>query len=99
MACAIAPGVVVIPGRVIAVRLPQAASLTAAARTIPSMVRRGEDNATGVSGETGQGARSPASGSRMMPDMKLEAAAFGLPGRTATVISRTERPRMKPLRV
>ena len=62
-------------------------------------MRRGEDSATGVSGGTGQGARSPASGSRMIPDMKLDAAAFGLPGRTDTVISRTERPRTNPLRV
>src|SRR5882724_1920542 len=99
MACAMAPGVVVRPGRFIAVRLPQAASLTAAARRIPSMVRRGEDSATGVPGGTGQRDRSPASGSRMIPDTKLDAAAFGLPGRTATVISRTERPRANPLRV
>ena len=76
-----------------------AASLTSAARRIPCRVRRGEDSAIGVSGGTGQAARSPASGSRMIPDMKLDAAAFGLPGRTDTVISRTERPRTNPLRV
>ncbi len=92
-------GVVVSAGRFSAVLLPQAASPTCAARRIPCRVRRGEDSATGVSGDTGQGARSPASGSRMIPDMKLDAAAFGLPGRTDTVISRTERPRTNPLRV
>ena len=54
---------------------------------------------SGVSGATGQVARSPASGSRMIPETKLDAAALGLPGRTATVISRTERPRTNPLRV
>jgi len=35
----------------------------------------------------------------MIPDRKLDAAALGLPGRTDTVISRTGRPRTKPLRV
>ena len=92
-------GVVVSAGRFSAVVLPQAASSAATARSIPCRVRRGEDSATGVSGGTGQGARSPASGSRMIPDMKLDAAAFGRPGRTETVISRTERPRTNPLRV
>src|SRR5215469_10002 len=99
MAAAIDRGVVVSAGRFIAVLLPQAASSAAAARRMPSRVRRGEDSATGVSGGTGQAARWPASGSRMIPDMKLDAAAFGLPGRTDTVISRTERPRANPLRV
>jgi hypothetical protein len=99
MAVAMSRGVVVSPGRFMAVRLPQSASRTAAARRIPSMVLRGEESATGVSAGTGQGARSPASGSRMIPETKLDAAALGLPGRTATVISRTERPRVKPLRV
>ena len=93
MAAAMSRGVVVSPGRVIAVRLPQSASVTAAARRIPSRARPGEASATGVSGGTGHGARSPASGSRMIPDTKLDAAAFGLPGRTAAVISRTDRPR------
>jgi len=92
-------GVVVSPGRFIAVRLPQPASVAAAARSSPSSARPGEASATGVSAGTGHGARSPASGSRMIPDTKLDAAAFGRPGRTATVISRTDRPRAKPLRV
>src|ERR1700733_12941006 len=99
MAADIDRGVVVSAGRFIAVLLPQAASLTSAARSIPCKVRRGEDSATGVSGGTGHAARCPASGSRMIPDIKLDAAAFGRPGRTATVISRTERPRTNPLRV
>jgi hypothetical protein len=64
----------------------------------PSMVRAGEARATAVSRGTGQAARWPASGSRIMPLKKLEAAPLGLPGRTLTVISRTLRPRMKPLR-
>src|ERR1700733_10628284 len=99
MAAAMDRGVVVNAGRFIAVLLPQAASPTAAARRMPSRVRCGEDSATGKSGGTGQAARSPASGSRMTPDMKLDAAAFVLPGRTETVTSRTERPRTNPLRV
>jgi hypothetical protein len=65
---------------------------------IPSIVRAGEASATGVSGGTGQAAFWPASGSRIIPDRKLDAAPLGLPGRTLTVIRRTLRPRMKPLR-
>src|ERR1700761_8078648 len=99
MASAMDRGVVASAGRFIAVLLPQDRSLTAAARRIPCRVRRGEDSATGVPGGTGQVARSPARGSRMIPETKLDAAALGLPGRTATVISRTERPRTNPLRV
>src|SRR5246127_5284678 len=98
MASAMSLGVVASAGRFIAVLLPQTASLTAAARRIPCSVRRGEDSATGVSGGTGQAARSPARGSRMIPDMKLDAAALGLPRRTVTVISRADRPRREPLR-
>ena len=92
-------GVVVSAGRFIAVRLPQAASLAVAASSSPSSARPGEASVIGVLGGTGQRARSPASGSRMIPDTKLDAAAFGWPGRTATVISRTDRPRRNPLRV
>ena len=51
-----------------------------------------------TSGPTGQIASSPASGSRTMPEKNDEAAPFGLPGRTVTVIRRAERPSMKPLR-
>jgi hypothetical protein len=78
-----------------AVRLPQVASSTAAARRIPSIVRRGDDSATGVSGSTGHRARSPA-GFAMIPDRKPDAAALGRPGRTDTVMSRTDRPRTNP---
>jgi hypothetical protein len=35
----------------------------------------------------------------MMPDRKPEAAAFGSPGRTATVMRRATRPSTKPRRV
>jgi hypothetical protein len=35
----------------------------------------------------------------MMPEKKLDAAPFGRPGRTVTVISRAARPSTKPLRV
>jgi hypothetical protein len=41
---------------------------------------------------TGQTASTPASGSRMMPLKKDEAAPLGRPGRTVTVISRAARP-------
>ena len=44
-------------------------------------------------------AATPASGSRTTPLAKLDAALFGLPGRTVTVGSRRQRPSTKPLRV
>ena len=34
----------------------------------------------------------------MIPEKNEDAAPFGRPGRTVTVISRAERPSMKPLR-
>ena len=98
-AAAISRGVVVSAGRVSAVRGPHCASATSAARSRPSMVRAGDDSATGVSGSTGHTERCPARGSRSMPLRKLDAAPLGRPGRTLTVISRTVRPRTKPLRV
>src|ERR1700743_969093 len=98
MASAMDRGVVASAGRFIAVVLPHVASPTAAARRIPCRVRRGDESAPGGPGGPGQVARSPASGSRMIPDTKLDAAAFGLPGRTAPVISRAERARTHPLR-
>ena len=48
---------------------------------------------------TGQTASAPASGSRMMLLAKVEAALFGLPGRTTMVGRRSARPSMKPLRL
>ena len=54
MASAISLGVVASAGRFSAVVLPQSASLTAAARRIPSRVRRGEDSEIGVPGGTKQ---------------------------------------------
>ena len=51
-----------------------------------------------TSGDTGQIASTPASGSRMIPEKNDDAAPFGRPGRTVTVIRRAERPSMKPLR-
>ena len=41
----------------------------------------------------------PASGSRMMPEKKLDAALLGLPGRTQMVGSRMPTPSKKPRRV
>ena len=80
-------------GRLTALCPPQVCSSADAARRMPRIVLAGEARTTPVSGLTGQMARSPASGSRMMPEKKLEAAPFGRPGRTLTVISRTVRPR------
>ena len=51
-----------------------------AAHSSPPMARAGEASATSVCGPTGQIARWPASGSRMMPDRKPDAAALGRPG-------------------
>ena len=97
-AAAMAPTVVDKAGRLMAVRAPHASSLASAALISPSMVRAGEESATAVSGGTGHEARMPARGSRIMPLKKLEAAPLGFPGLTLTVISRTFRAQMKPLR-
>lgn len=98
-AAAISATVTVSAGRLTAVRPPHSSSVAVAARISPLTALAGDASATSVAGSTGQTARSPASGSRMMPDMKPDAAAFGLPGRTLTVTSRSARPRRKPLRV
>src|SRR5262249_22602522 len=98
-AATMSPGVVVSAGRFIAVRLPHFRSVTVAAQMSPSTVHRGEDNAMGVSAGAGHSACIPASGSRMMLDRKLDAAALGFPGRTDTVINRTDLPRTNPFRV
>ena len=55
---------------------------------------RGDVIHSAVSGSTGQSDSSPASGSRMMPLANYEAAAFGFPGRTTTVGTRSARPSM-----
>ncbi len=69
-------------------------------RSVPSTVRAGDDTGCDTLGDRpGRSPRRPASGSRMMPLKNDEAAPFGLPGRTVTVISRAARPSMKPLRV
>jgi hypothetical protein len=91
--------VVASDGRFSAVRGPHSASLASRRRKMPSMVRAGDAMATGVASGTGQAAGRPASGSRIMPLKNPEAAPLGLPGRTLTVMSRTLRPRTKPLRV
>ena len=52
-----------------------------------------------TSRETGSVASWPASGSRMMPEKKLEAAALGAPGRTLTVGSRIPTPSKNPRRL
>ena len=48
---------------------------------------------------TGQIAGSPTSGSRTIELAKVDAALFGLPGRTTIVGSRRARPSMKPFRL
>ena len=52
-----------------------------------------------VSGETGQIASRPDSGSRTIDEAKVDAARLGSPGRTTTVGRRTARPSMNPLRL
>ena len=61
-------------------------------------MRAAEVSGCETSIDTGQIASSPASGSRTMPEKKDDAAPFGLPGRTVTVMSRAERPSTWPLR-
>ena len=58
----------------------------------------GDASQSGVSGGMGQTDGSPDSGSRRIPDAKPDAAAFGAPGRTLIVGSRTVRPSTKPFR-
>ena len=62
-------------------------------------MRRGDASAITVSGDTGQTASRPVSGSRMIEEAKVEAARFGRPGRTTTVGSRKARPSTNPLRL
>src|SRR5215469_15286366 len=94
----ISPTVTVTDGRLTAVGSPHAVGAASAARSSPSIARAGELSATAVSGGTGAFADRPASGSLMMPDRNPDAAALGRPGRTLTVIKRTDRPWMNPLR-
>ena len=98
-AATMSPTVTVSAGRLTALRPPHAAPDVSAARRSAATARLGEHSATSVCASTGQTARWPASGSRMMPDRNPDAAPFGRPGRTHTVISRTARPRRNPLRV
>ncbi len=84
---------------VTAVWSPHACSVHVAAHSSAVTALAGEASAASVSGGTGQVARWPARGSRMMLDRKPDAAAFGRPGRTQTVISRMARPRRKPFLV
>src|SRR5258708_28817085 len=85
-------------GRLTAVRPPQASSDDVAARSSPSIARAGEMMDASVRASTGQIARSPASGSRMMPDRKPDAAPLGRTGRTLTVAPTTAPPRSDPFR-
>ena len=55
-------------------------------------MRAAEVSGCETSGPTGQIASMPASGSRMIPEKNDDAAPFGLPARTVTVIRRAERP-------
>src|SRR5215204_2408036 len=70
-------------------------------RLAPDAVRdlvAGEACQWRTSSATGSTASSPASGSRMMPEKKPEAALLGLPGRTQIVGSRMPMPSKKPRR-
>jgi hypothetical protein len=64
-----------------------------------STTRRGERIQTPVVSGTGHSAATPASGIIREPLAKDDAARLGLPGRTTTVGSRSERPSIMPLRV
>jgi len=90
---------IVSAGRLTALRPPHASSEAVAAHVRPAMALAGEASATSVPGSTGQVARCPASGSRMMPDMKPDAAALGRPGRTLIDTRRSARPRRNPFLV
>jgi hypothetical protein len=87
------------PGSVRPRSWPKASDGMAAVLTKASITRRGERMNIVESRLTGQIASWPAKGSRMIELAKVEAALFGLPGRTTMVGSLSERPSMKPFRV
>ena len=83
-----------IDGRFNASRPCSSSRLASNTRIRPSTVCAGDDTGCDTLVSTGRIASSPASGSRMMPEKNDDAAPFGRPGRTVTVIRRAERPSM-----
>ena len=80
-------------------RTPKGAvSMVAAVMKKPTAAR-GDANQWRTSSPTGRFASIPFSGSRRMPEKKLDAALLGLPGRMQMVGSRTPTPSTKPLRL
>ena len=67
--------------------------------SMESIAARGEVIHSSDSSGTGHIASLPCRGSLMIELTKLDAAAFGFPGRTATVGRRMIRPSQKPLRL
>ncbi len=89
----------VMPGRFTTRVIGHAGDGRSCAWTNASTTRRGERIQTPVVSGTGHTLSTPASGSRMMPLAKEDAARLALPGRTTIVGRRIDRPSMNPLRV
>ena len=98
-AATMSPTLTLMPGTLIERRVVNADAGASWPTTRLSIAVRGDDTHILVCGDTGHSARSPASGSRMMPLANDDAALFGWPGRTVIVGRRSERPSIMPLRV
>ena len=88
----ICPGVTDNPGKFTVRRGSRSDVRTRAACTRLAITVPGDAIHSGVSSGTGQTVSIPASGSRMMPLTNDDAAALGVPGRTATVGRRQTMP-------
>ena len=93
------PTVALMPGMLRLRRVPSLAVSRLAACSRKSIAARGEANQWRTLSGTGSTASWPASGSRMMPEKKPDAALFGLPGRTQIVGRRMPMPSKKPRRL
>src|SRR5258708_1930513 len=80
-------------------RSPTRAPSVSAARKKNPTADRGEANHFRTVDGSGKIASCPFKGSRIMPEKKLEAARFGLPGRTQIVGNRIPIPSKKPFLV
>jgi MFS family permease len=94
----ISAGVTQMPGRFSVRQVPRRVPSSAIACTRLATTMSGDESHSRVSIGTGRFEGRPASGSRMIPLAKEEAAEFGFPGRTTMVGSRQTRPSTKPLR-
>src|SRR5476649_54702 len=86
------------PGMLTTGHVPSSACSSSQPAISDSIACFGDSSHKRTSPPTGHTARSPFSGSRMMPLANDDAAAFGLPGRTLMVGRRSTRPSTNPRR-